>query len=113
MQGSPGPTISVNFLMLASKVLKKIAPYTDIEILEEHFKAKVGVSGTAKRMARYLGLSGTRIQQIRAGSIIGTHEVIFGFAFQTVRLKHESISREAFGDGAIFAAQNSYGPKRG
>jgi hypothetical protein len=31
------------------------------------------------------------------------HEILFGFPYQTVRLKHESISREAFGNGAKFA----------
>ena len=40
---------------------------------------------------------------MRAGGIIGVHEVLFGFPYQTVRLKHESIAREAFGSGANFA----------
>jgi len=44
------------------------------------------------------------IKSIRAGGIIGRHEILFGFPFQTVRLLHESISREAFGNGALFAA---------
>ena len=110
---SPNITIGINFLILASKVLKKIAPYTDIEIVEEHFKAKADVSGTAKRIADSLGIRHSRIKKIRAGGIIGTHEVLFGFPFQTVRLKHESISREAFGNGALFAATNLYGHKRG
>ena len=34
---------------------------------------------------------------------MGHHEVIFGFPYQTVRLTHESIKREAFGTGAAFA----------
>ena len=110
---SPNITIGINFLMLASKVLQKIAPYTDIEIVEEHFKAKADVSGTAKRIADALGIKHGRIKKIRAGGIIGTHEVLFGFPYQTVRLKHESISREAFGNGALFAATNLYGRKRG
>lgn len=110
---SPNITIGINFLMLASKVLKKIAPYTDIEIVEEHFKAKSGVSGTAKRIARSLGVSPGRIKKIRAGGIIGTHEVLFGFPFQVIRLRHESISREAFGNGAMFAAINLSGKKQG
>ncbi len=110
---SPNITIGINFLILAAKVLKKIAPYTDIEIVEEHFKAKADVSGTAKRIADALGVSRGRIKKIRAGGIIGTHEILFGFPFQTVRLKHESISREAFGNGAMFAAVNLHGHKKG
>lgn len=110
---SPNITIGINFLILASKVLKKIAPYTDIEIVEEHFKAKADVSGTAKRIAEALGIKHNRIKKIRAGGIIGTHEILFGFPFQTIRLKHESISREAFGNGALFAATNLFGRKKG
>ena len=92
--------------MLAAKVLKQIAPYTDIEIVEEHFKVKSGVSGTAIRIADELHIEHEDIKSVRAGGIIGTHEILFGFPFQTVRLKHESISREAFGNGALFAVEH-------
>ncbi|WP_320076715.1 dihydrodipicolinate reductase C-terminal domain-containing protein [Acinetobacter haemolyticus] len=37
---------------------------------------------------------------------MGVHEILFGFPFQTVRLKHESITREAFGNGILFAIEN-------
>ena len=103
---SPNITVGVNFLILAAKVLKKIAPYTDIEVVEEHFKLKPEISGTAKRIASSLDIPPEQIKTIRAGGIIGHHEIIFGFPYQTVRLLHESISREAFGNGALFAAKN-------
>jgi 4-hydroxy-tetrahydrodipicolinate reductase len=103
---SPNITIGVNFLILASKILRLIAPYTDIEVLEEHFKAKKDVSGTAKIIAEGLGIPEDCIKSIRAGGIIGRHEIIVGFPFQTVRLVHESITREAFGNGALFAAKS-------
>jgi 4-hydroxy-tetrahydrodipicolinate reductase len=103
---SPNITIGINFLIIAAKILKKIAPYTDIEILEEHFKGKPEVSGTAKKIAANLDLSEDSIKTIRAGGIIGVHEILFGFPYQTVRLKHESISREAFGNGVLFAANH-------
>ena len=103
---SPNITIGINFLMLAAKVLKSIAPYTDIEIIEEHFKAKKEVSGTSRIMARVLSLPEESIKTIRAGGIVGRHEILIGFPFQTIRLTHESISREAFGNGALFAAQH-------
>lgn len=100
---SPNITVGINFLIAASKTLQKIAPYADISILEEHFQAKPEVSGTALKIADALQIDENQIKSIRAGGIIGTHEVLFGFPFQTVRLKHESISREAFGNGARFA----------
>ena len=105
---SPNITLGVNFLLLASKSLKKIAPYVDIEVIEEHFKQKQGVSGTAVKIAEALELKSSKINSIRAGGIVGKHEIIFGFPYQTVRLVHESISREAFGTGVLFAAHNQY-----
>lgn len=103
---SPNITLGVNFLLFAAKLLKKIAPSVDVEIVEEHFKGKNGVSGTAMKIAEALDMDKAGINSIRAGGIVGKHEVIFGFPFQTIRLVHESISREAFGNGVIFAAQN-------
>ncbi|WP_312400040.1 dihydrodipicolinate reductase C-terminal domain-containing protein [Chryseobacterium sp.] len=76
-------TLGVNYLLFAASLLKNIAPGVDIEVVEEHFKAK----------------------SVRAGGIVGKREVIFGFPYQTVRLVHESISREAFGSGALFVAE--------
>ncbi|WP_295385968.1 hypothetical protein [uncultured Thiodictyon sp.] len=42
---SPNITLGINFLIIAAKILKNIAPFTDIEIIEEHFKTKPEVSG--------------------------------------------------------------------
>lgn len=103
---SPNITIGINFLLVAAEVLKKIAPDADIEILEEHFKTKSEVSGTAKVIARHLDLEEKNIKSVRAGGIVGKHEILFGFPYQVVRLIHESISREAFGNGALFALRN-------
>ena len=110
---SPNITIGINFLMLAAKILKTIAPHTDIEIIEEHFKNKKEVSGTAIKITEALSLEEGAIKSVRAGGIVGRHEIIFGFPYQTVRLIHESIMREAFGNGALFAAQNLIDKKKG
>ena len=102
---SPNITLGINFLLVASQVLQKIAPHADIEIVEEHFREKQEVSGTALKIAQQLGLEKTRhVNSIRVGGIVGRHEVVFGLPNQTIRLVHESISRAAFGQGAIFAA---------
>ncbi len=103
---SPNITLGVNYLLFACKFLKKIAPWVDIEIVEEHFKGKDGVSGTAVKIAEALQLEQSTINSVRAGGIVGKHEIIFGFPYQTVRFIHESISREAFGNGVLFAAEN-------
>lgn len=85
----------------------------DIEIIEKHFKQKEGLSGTAIKIAQALDINVTEINSIRAGGIVGKHEVIFGFPFQTVRLIHESISREAFGNRAVFVLQNMSNKRNG
>jgi 4-hydroxy-tetrahydrodipicolinate reductase len=103
---SPNITLGVNYLLFAAKFLKKIAPWVDIEINEEHFKGKEGVSGTAIKIAEALDMEKSDINSVRAGGIVGKHEVIFGFPYQTVRIIHESISREAFGNGVLFVAEN-------
>ncbi len=110
---SPNITLGINFLMIAAKILKNIAPYTDIIITEEHFKTKPEVSGTAQIIARTLNLPEEEIKTVRAGGIVSVHEILFGFPYQTVRLRHESITREAFGNGILFAVENLQGKPKG
>ncbi|MGL5631378.1 MAG: 4-hydroxy-tetrahydrodipicolinate reductase [Azovibrio sp.] len=100
---SPNITLGINFLMIAAKVLQKIAPSVDIAIIEEHFRDKPEISGTAKKIARELDINMSDITSLRLGGIVGHHQVVFGFPYQTLRFVHDSISREAFGTGALFA----------
>jgi len=102
---SPNITLGINFLMLSAKLLRKIAPFADVEVVEQHFREKPEVSGTAKKIAQTLNLSNDRVTSLRVGGIVGHHEVIFGFPHQTVRLTHDSIRREAFGTGAAYALE--------
>ena len=106
MLWSPNITLGINFMLLAAQTLQRIAPGVDVQIVEEHFRDKAEVSGTALRLARALDMPDDAVHVIRAGGIIGVHEVLFGFPAQTVRLRHEAISREAFGNGAMFAARH-------
>ena len=88
---------------LITGIYGAIAPFADVEIVEQHFKDKPEVSGTARKIAETLEIAGENITSLRLGGIVGHHEVIFGFPYQTVRLIHDSIRREAFGTGAAFA----------
>ncbi len=100
---SPNITLGINFLLIAASLLRKVAPFADVEILEQHFKEKPEISGTAKRLAERLELEEGKITSMRLGGVVGHHEVIFGFPHQTVRLTHDAIRREAFGTGVVFA----------
>lgn len=102
---SPNITLGINFLILAARLLRDIAPLADVEILEQHFRDKPEVSGTARKIAESLDLDEDKITSLRLGGIVGHHEVIFGFPYQTVRIVHDSIKREAFGTGVAFALQ--------
>ena len=111
---SPNITLGINFLIEASKLLQKIIPNSDIEIIEEHFRDKKDVSGTALRIAEDLGLDKRQhVNSIRVGGIVGKHEVVFGLPNQTIRLVHESLNKAAFGQGAIFAAKWLMGKDKG
>ncbi|PKM76118.1 MAG: dihydrodipicolinate reductase [Firmicutes bacterium HGW-Firmicutes-15] len=111
---SPNITLGINFLIEASKVLQRIAPHADIEIIEEHFRGKRDVSGTALRIAEDLGLDKRQhVNSIRVGGIVGKHEVVFGLPNQTIRIIHESLNRAAFGQGAIYAAKWLLGKDKG
>jgi 4-hydroxy-tetrahydrodipicolinate reductase len=111
---SPNITLGINFLLVASQVLQQISPHVDIEIVEEHFRDKKEVSGTALRISKVLNLCDERhVNSIRVGGIVGKHEVIFGFPNQTIRISHESINRAAFAIGAIHAARWLVKKKKG
>lgn len=103
---SPNITLGINLLLVVARMLRKLIPQADVQILEEHFAAKDGRSGTAERLASILGLEpDLSIRSIRAGGIIGKHELIFGLPNQTIRLVHESINRAAFARGALLAGK--------
>lgn len=107
---SPNITLGINFIIIAGKILRKLAPHAGVEVIEEHFYDKKEVSGTAIRIAELLNLDPQQhVNSIRVGGIVGRHEIIFGFPNQTIRLTHDSINRAAFGQGALFALKNLYG----
>jgi 4-hydroxy-tetrahydrodipicolinate reductase len=111
---SPNITVGINFVLVAARAMKRLVPEADVAVLEEHFREKPEISGTAVRLAQALDVpSSGGVHSIRAGGIVGRHEVIFGLPNQTVRLVHESINRAAFGRGAIFAAKWLSGQERG
>ncbi|MBN2443113.1 MAG: 4-hydroxy-tetrahydrodipicolinate reductase [Spirochaetales bacterium] len=124
---APNITDGINILSNISQVVKTQWPDADISIVETHNSEKSGISGTALKLAENLKDTehvkiGRRIDsareeneivihKVRLGGIIGRHEIIFGNPYQTITLTHNSISRRAFGRGAIRAAHWIYGKK--
>jgi len=103
---SPNISIGVNLLLLTAMVVRSVIPQADVAIMEEHFSQKPDISGTALRIAKKLNVDPqASVKSIRAGGIVGKHEVLFGLPNQTLRIKHESITRCAFGRGALAGAE--------
>lgn len=119
--------MSLGVALLASLAKKTAAlfPNADIEIIEKHHNRKLDApSGTALLLAEKiksvrenalfkLGRSGNAkrepneigIHAVRAGNIVGEHEIIVCTDSQTITLKHEAHTRALFAEGAIAAAK--------
>lgn len=119
--------MSVGIALLAS-LAKQAAialPDADIEIVEKHHNRKLDApSGTALLLAgeiksvradaEYkLGRAGNAkrekneigIHAVRAGNIVGDHEIIICTDTQTLTLRHEAHDRALFAEGALAAAK--------
>ncbi len=130
---SMGINTIINLLKAATKVLSP-AGY-DIEIVERHHNQKLDApSGTAialadaineaadgqyeyifdrskrreKRDKKELGISA-----VRAGTIPGTHEIIFAGPDELIEIKHVAYSRSIFANGAVNAAKFLVGKEPG
>ena len=124
---APNITMGINLLLKLSKIAKRNLPEADISIIETHHSAKQDISGTALKLADELqdtedikiGRQKDKprvdneivIHKIRAGGIIGKHEIIFGNPFETITLIHRTVSRQAFGRGAVLASHWIKGKK--
>lgn len=126
---SANMSLGINLLMqLLKEATKVLSPAGyDIEIVEKHHNQKLDApSGTAialadsineaaddqyeyvydrsqvrkKRDKKELGISA-----VRAGTIVGEHEVLFAGVDEVIEFKHTAYSRTVFGKGAVEAAK--------
>lgn len=125
---SANMSIGVSLLTeLAKKAAAVLAENFDIEIVEMHHNQKIDApSGTALMLAdaissvlpekpEYVYDRHSRrqkrsrheigIHSVRAGTITGEHEVIFGGPDEVITLRHSAASRSVFANGAINAAR--------
>ncbi len=122
---SVGVNLCFKLLDMAARVL---GDEVDIEIIEAHHRHKVDApSGTALRMGEVVaealgrdlrecavygreGQTGPRDRQtigfetIRAGDIVGEHQVMFAGLGERVEIVHKASSRMTFAKGAVRAA---------
>ena len=134
---SANMSMGINLLLkLLKDAAKVLAPAGyDIELVEKHHNQKLDApSGTAlaladsineamgneyeyvydrsqvrkKRDAKEIGISA-----VRAGTIVGEHEVIFAGTDEVIEFKHTAYSRSVFAKGAVEAGKFLAGPPAG
>ena len=130
---SMGINLLLKLLKEAAQVLSP-AGY-DIELVEKHHNQKLDApSGTALAMADAINeaLDNTctyvydrsqvrkkrekkeiGISAVRAGTIVGEHEVLFAGTDEVIEFKHTAYSRSVFAKGAVEAAKYLKGKDRG
>jgi 4-hydroxy-tetrahydrodipicolinate reductase len=94
-----GAVLMMRFAAEASKVL----PHA--EIVELHHAQKLDApSGTARETARHMGRD-VPIHSVRLPGLLAHQEVIFGADGQTLTIRHDTTSREAFVPGVLLALE--------
>lgn len=101
----PNLTLGINLLMEFIKKISTILPYFDFDVVEKHPKDKKKPTETAMMLAQMIGKDRTEIHSIRMDGYIGFHEVTITDGIERITLCHESLSRQAFANGAILAAE--------
>lgn len=122
---APNITRGVNVLMMIAKLVANYLPRYDIEVVERHHRRKKdSPSGTAAKIVAQLheargtdrtlyGRHDTMpredgeigVHSLRAGGIVGVHEVMFASEFDEIVITHRAESRLAFAAGAVEAAE--------
>ena len=112
---APNITFGINILMVLSKIATILLNNYDFQISEIHHKNKKDIpSGTALMIAEeiknallYSGKDildeDIAINSVRAGGVVGKHEVLIAGEYDKITISHESFSRKIFAEGAIKA----------
>ncbi|EKQ52859.1 MULTISPECIES: 4-hydroxy-tetrahydrodipicolinate reductase [unclassified Clostridium] len=112
---APNITLGVNVLMILTKLASILLNNYDFQITEMHHKYKKDIpSATALKIVSeiedglvYLGKNISEekipINSVRAGGVIGKHEVLIVGENDKITISHESFSRKVFAAGAIHA----------
>ena len=94
-----GAVLMMRFAAEAAKLMPRA------EIVELHHEQKLDApSGTARATAALLP-EGTPIHSVRLPGLVAHQEVIFGSTGQTLTIRHDTTSREAFVPGVLLALE--------
>jgi len=124
---APNISLGINLLLTVVKTISRLIPDYDVEIVESHHRHKKdSPSGTALKIAAAIktakgkptgnlmhGRKGNHsretdeigVHAIRAGGIVGVHQVLFAGESDEIEITHRSYSRVVFAEGALRAAK--------
>lgn len=127
-----GRNMSIGVLVLtelARVAARLLGPETDVEIIEAHHRDKLDApSGTALQLGEAVAATRGRplaelathdrfsvrrarepgsigFSSVRAGRIVGDHELLFALDEEIIRLEHRALDRATFARGALRAAR--------
>ncbi len=108
---APNITRGINAMMFLSNLAAKMLVGYDIEIIEMHHNKKLDCpSGTAAKLKKQiksipeLSKKEIPVSSVRAGGIVGNHKIMIAGENDMLEITHQSFSRNAFAEGALFAA---------
>ena len=103
---SSNTSIGINILRKIAMLISPAMKDFDIEIVESHHnKKKDKPSGTAKTLKADVinatGKTDIPVHSLRAGNIVGEHEIIFAKDDEVIKISHTALSKRIFALGAI------------
>jgi len=107
---SSNTSIGINILRKIAMLISPTMKDFDIEIVEAHHNKKKDMpSGTAKTLKSDVleatGKSDIPVHSLRAGNIVGEHEIIFAKDDEVIKISHTALSKRIFALGAIDLAK--------
>jgi 4-hydroxy-tetrahydrodipicolinate reductase len=107
-------SLGVNLLAALVKQAAKALPNFDLRIVEMHHRNKVDApSGTALMLGHASERNDVEYVSLRAGTVVGEHQVILAGPHERVILSHSAEDRSIFAAGALAAAKWGQGRKPG
>lgn len=103
---SSNTSIGINILRKIAMLISPTMKDFDIEIVEAHHNKKKDMpSGTAKTLKSDVleatGKTDIPVHSLRAGNIVGEHEIVFAKNDEVIKISHTALSKRIFAVGAI------------
>jgi 4-hydroxy-tetrahydrodipicolinate reductase len=99
------PNFTIGAVLMMRFAEEAIRHFEGAEIIELHHHTKVDApSGTARLTAERMG-GGVEIHSVRLPGLVAHQEVILGGTGETLTIRHDTTSREAFVPGVLLALE--------